>query len=104
MRPRSCSLCGHPADVSVLIYLSTLRVRKRRQQSAKAIPLCNACVNTARESDGHEVGRCLMDALTQARSALTRQSDEQSHSATTTSSTSSGQSVGPESTNTVDAE
>src|ERR1043166_6119201 len=79
MRPRSCSLCGQPADVSALLLLSTLGVRNRRQQSAKAIPLCNACISVARESSVPVVGNSLTDALTLAWNALTRQSHEYSH-------------------------
>lgn len=80
MTPKSCSLCGRPADSSAVVIVSTLRVSPRRQQSSTAIPFCNACLTTARTTNGITVGQCVSAALTTASDALTRQSDEQSHS------------------------
>lgn len=101
MKPRSCSLCGLPADVSVVLLVSTLRVSPRRQQSTTAIPLCNACLTAAAISDSSEVGRVVAQALTQACSVLTSQSNEQPNPPNPPSLSVAGESVGPESTSAV---
>lgn len=84
MRPRPCSLCGRPADVSAVVLLSTLRISPRRQQSTKAVVFCTACINAflndGGEPDDSNTIQRLSDALTPAWNALTRHSDEQSHS------------------------
>jgi len=80
MTPKSCSLCGRPADVSAFVLVSTLQVSPRRQHSAKAIPFCNACLSTATGCKDSAVTATVIGALTTAWKALTRQSHELSQS------------------------
>jgi hypothetical protein len=82
MRPRPCSLCGYPADVSVVLLLSTLRVSSRSQQSTKSIPFCAPCmsafVGESRASGEPSLVSALRTALTPAWNALTTHPEEQS--------------------------
>jgi hypothetical protein len=88
MSAKPCALCGRPADISVLLLVSTLRISPRDQQSAPAIPLCKACVSISEDSGTStepKVDVCLTEALTTACKALTKHSSERSDSPTATS-------------------
>lgn len=105
MRPRPCSLCGHPADVSVVVVLSTLRIRSRRQQYTKSVPFCAVCfgefINGFHSPDDPSFVSTFADALTPAWNALTKESDEQSLIAKARSQDSPSQIIGSESTSAV---
>jgi hypothetical protein len=95
MIPKPCSLCGRPADVSILLLVSTLRIKPRQQESSPSISFCNACLNLRHEQASPEVLARLADALTRACEALTRHSNEHSDSKGTTDRSTAPQPVCP---------
>ena len=72
MEEKSCSFCGRPADFSVLLLVSTLRVSPREQRSTSSVRLCRACVSPSDIPDKVNVQSRLTEALTVSCSALTR--------------------------------
>ena len=45
METKPCSRCLRPADFSLALLLSTIRVRPRAQKCSQTIALCNSCIN-----------------------------------------------------------
>ncbi len=72
MKPKPCSLCGQPADVSFIILASTLGISPRQQKSSAAIPFCTACLRTAADRNTPDHHQGLIDALTTAEGAFLR--------------------------------
>jgi len=44
METRACSRCSRPADFSLALLLSTIRVRPRVQKCSRTIALCHSCL------------------------------------------------------------
>jgi hypothetical protein len=42
--PKSCSSCGHPSQLSLVVSLSTVGVSPRLQASSVAVPVCAYCL------------------------------------------------------------
>jgi hypothetical protein len=78
--PKPCSVCGAPADFSVVLLVSTLRVRPRQQNSPSSISLCSRCLGVRGPGIAPEVAAGLASALTIGCNALTKDSNGQSHS------------------------
>jgi len=45
MEPKPCSRCSRPADFSLALLLSTIRIRPRVQKCSQTIALCNSCIH-----------------------------------------------------------
>ena len=45
METKPCSRCSRPADFSLALLLSTIRVRPRAQKCSQTIALCNSCLH-----------------------------------------------------------
>jgi len=52
MESKPCSRCSQPADFSLALLLSTIRVRPRAQKCSKTIALCNCCLHSVLASLG----------------------------------------------------
>lgn len=52
MEPKPCSRCWRPADFSIALLLSTVRVRPQVQKCSQTIALCNSCMRDVLASLG----------------------------------------------------
>jgi hypothetical protein len=99
MSSKPCSLCGQPADISVLLLASTLRISPRQQESSPSVRFCSACLGLRHEQMSFGVHARLADALTRTCEALTRHSNEHAHSPNRASGSAMPQPICPEPTN-----
>src|SRR5690242_11633642 len=76
MRPKPCSLCGSPADISFVVIASTLRVRPRCQEYSTSVLFCHSCMGVLLSVCSPELAPQsalpLTDALTSTFHALTK--------------------------------
>ena len=79
MKPSLCP-CGAPAEYSVCVLVSTLRVRPRRQKCGRAQLFCAACIQRPLTEEGGAGAHELQQSLGSAYTAVFEHSTPESES------------------------
>jgi hypothetical protein len=70
MRPKSCSVCGTPANISLCFLASTVGQSPRKQGAARAVLFCKACLEASLSGQQPEGLSGLQQHVSEACGAL----------------------------------
>jgi hypothetical protein len=70
MEAKPCSRCSRPADFSLALLVSTLRIRPRGQKCSHAVLLCRSCIHDVSNALALTPASDLHHALSGAYTAL----------------------------------